>query len=297
MLTKARQESVARVTAASAGVVVVACIVLLVLDYVNLRRSAPLDDSRELALEEKVREDADVALELTAERERQTAISLARDSVNETIGIVLLIASAAFLIGAKWLLALGGRAALPVEKIVAAHTTAAKAAARRRSGSGAEAVSHPEIDLGFVDAVIKQEGGEPEAAIPILRAIQSHYGYLPDEAMNRLCERTAITLAQIAGTSSFYAQFRRSAPGKHLVRICRGTACHVTGIVQVAEEIRRYLDVAEDGDTDARRLFTLEDVACLGCCSLAPVMMIDGQTVGKLTPSGACEALHDAEPE
>jgi NADH:ubiquinone oxidoreductase subunit E len=297
MLTKARQESVARVVAAAAGAVVVACIALLVWDYVELRRSTPHDDSRELVLEEKVRAEADASLELTAERERQTAIALARDAVNETIGLVLLVAAAAFLIGAKWLLVLAGRSALPVEKIVALRTTPAKAAAVRRSTTSTEAVEPPEIDLGFVDAVVEKEGGGPEAAIPILRAIQSHYGYLPDEAMRRLCELTEITPAQIAGTSSFYAQFRRSAPGKHLVRICRGTACHVTGIVQVAEEIRRYLDVAPDGDTDPRRLFTLEDVACLGCCSLAPVMMIDEQTVGKLTPTAACEALHNVEPE
>ena len=140
-------------------------------------------------------------------------------------------------------------------------------------------------------------GGSREAAIPILRAIQSHYGYLPDEALQKVCELTDITPAQIAGTSSFYAQFRRSPVGKHIVKICHGTACHVAGVQQITEEIRRYLAVPPDSDTDPRRLFTLDNVACLGCCSLAPVLMIDEQTVGRLTPATACESLRTVEPE
>jgi NADH:ubiquinone oxidoreductase subunit E len=119
---------------------------------------------------------------------------------------------------------------------------------------------------------------------------------LPDEALNRVCELTEITPAQIAGTSSFYAQFRRSPAGKHIVKICHGTACHVTGATQVSEELRRHLEISPDADTDAERLFTLDNVACLGCCSLAPVIMIDEQTFGRLTPSSACQALHEVEP-
>src|SRR5436853_14851 len=81
-------------------------------------------------------------------------------------------------------------------------------------------------------------------------AIQAHYRYLPDAALRRLCEITDITAAQITGTSSFYGQFRRSPVGEHIVKVCHGTACHVSGARQVTEELRRYLTIAEGLDTD-----------------------------------------------
>ena len=133
----------------------------------------------------------------------------------------------------------------------------------------------------------------------MLQAIQQHYRYLPDEALRRLCEITEITPAEIAGTSSFYGQFRRSPVGKHIVRVCHGTACHVAGARQITEELRRHLRIPEGADTDANRMFTIEEVACLGCCSLAPVLMVDEQTAGRLTPSrasAACEDVEEKEP-
>ncbi len=149
----------------------------------------------------------------------------------------------------------------------------------------------PELDLSFVDQVVAQIGRGKEAAIPLLQAIQDHYRYLPDEALRRVCELTEITPAEIAGTSSFYGQFRRSPVGEHIVRVCHGTACHVSGARQITEELRRYLAIPDGEDTDGARLFTLDEVACLGCCSLAPVLMVDGHTAGKLTPATACDAL------
>ncbi len=143
----------------------------------------------------------------------------------------------------------------------------------------------------FVEDAIAQTGRTKEAAIPLLQAIQSHYRYLPDEALRRLCELTEITPAEIAGVSSFYARFRRSPVGEHVVRVCHGTACHVAGARQITEELRRYLAIPEGADTDPTRQFTLDEVACLGCCSLAPMLMVDGHPAGKLTPAAACEAL------
>jgi NADH:ubiquinone oxidoreductase subunit E len=125
----------------------------------------------------------------------------------------------------------------------------------------------------------------------LLQAIQSHYRYLPDEALRRLCELTDITPAEITGISSFYARFRRSPAGEHVVRVCHGTACHVAGARQITEELRRYLAIPEGADTDPARQFTLDEVACLGCCSLAPMLMVDGQPAGKLTPATASQAL------
>ena len=142
-----------------------------------------------------------------------------------------------------------------------------------------------------VDEIVVAHGRGPEAAIAILQAIQQHYRYLPGEALRRVCELTDITPAQVLGTSSFYSRFRRSPVGEHIVRVCHGTACHVSGARQITDELRRGLKIPDGADTDPSRTFTIEEVACLGCCSLAPVMMVDEQTVGKLTPSGACEAL------
>ena len=149
----------------------------------------------------------------------------------------------------------------------------------------------PPIDLAFVDELVAREGRGKESAIILLQAIQSHYRYLPDEALHRLCELTEITPAEVAGTSSFYGQFRRSPVGKHVVRVCHGTACHVAGARQITEELRRHLRIPEGADTDAERLFTVDEVACLGCCSLAPVLTVDGHTSGRLTPATACDAL------
>ena len=115
------------------------------------------------------------------------------------------------------------------------------------------------------------------------------------EALARVCERTEITPAQIAGTSSFYAQFRRSPVGRYVVRVCHGTACHVAGAEQITSELRRHLEIPPGEDTDPRRRFTLDPVACLGCCSLAPVMMIEDETVGRLSPARARQALDAAE--
>ena len=147
------------------------------------------------------------------------------------------------------------------------------------------------VDLSFVDGLVDRFGRDKESAIPILQAIQSHFRYLPDEALRHVCEKTDITPAQIAGTSSFYSQFRRSPVGQHVVRVCHGTACHVAGAEQITEELRRHLEIPPDTDTDSQRLFTLDKVACLGCCSLAPVMMIEEDTAGRLTPATARQAL------
>jgi NADH:ubiquinone oxidoreductase subunit E len=165
----------------------------------------------------------------------------------------------------------------------------------RPKEDGAPKAASPPIDLTFVDELVRREGRSPEAAIPILQAIQEHYRYLPDEAMRRVCELTEITPAQIAGTSSFYTRFRRSPVGKHIVRVCHGTACHVAGAGQINEELRRALNIPEGADTDDAREFTVEEVACLGCCSLAPVVMVDERTSGKLTRATARGVLTAAQ--
>ncbi len=100
-----------------------------------------------------------------------------------------------------------------------------------------------------------------------------------------------MTPAQVEGVASFYSQFRRLPVGRHLVSVCHGTACHVAGAEGITDALHRHLRLAGDADTDASRTFTVQKVACLGCCSLAPVMRIDGRTYGHLTPESAPRML------
>jgi NADH-quinone oxidoreductase subunit F len=151
----------------------------------------------------------------------------------------------------------------------------------------------PECDLAGVDAILAETGRSPDALIPILRAIQDQYNYLPPEALRHVADHSDITPAAIAGVSTFYAQFRHRPAGRHCVRVCVGTACHVKGADSVTDAIKRHLDIAEDDDTDPEGQFTVEEVACLGCCMLAPVARIDDMTYGDLEPQKAPQVLHD----
>ena len=139
------------------------------------------------------------------------------------------------------------------------------------------------VDLKFVDESVERLGRAPDAVIPILQAVQDHYGYLPEEALRRLRDTTDITAAAITGVASFYDMFRHKPVGRHLVRVCHGTACHVTGAQLVEDALRRHLHIRPDEDTDENAQFTVERVACLGCCTLAPVVRIGEQTSGHLT--------------
>ena len=155
----------------------------------------------------------------------------------------------------------------------------------------------PSLDLAFVDEAIARLGRTGAATIPILQAIQNHYRYLPAEALERVCELTEITPAQVAGVSSFYTRFRTTPVGRHLVSICHGTACHVAGARAVTDEVRRQLGISPDSDTDPAGNYTIEEVACMGCCTLAPVAKIDTVTYGHLAPDTVTNMLHAAQEE
>ncbi|MEK7405756.1 MAG: NAD(P)H-dependent oxidoreductase subunit E [Acidobacteriota bacterium] len=252
------------------------------------RIQAPKDEKIVADLQKKVRQDSSFAPKLEAEHKRITAALQQRKKGDDILAIVLIAAAALFIASAKWLVALPGRRPLPMDRLV--QLKAAPKAGRALTWP-AVPNGEQEPPAAFVERIVQREGRSKEAAIPILQAIQAHYRYLPDEALKRVCELTEITAAQIAGTSSFYSRFRRSPLGKHVVRVCHGTACHVAGARHLTDELRRRLEIPGGADTDPRRMFTLDEVACLGCCSLAPVIMVDDQTVGRLTPAGACEAL------
>ncbi len=119
--------------------------------------------------------------------------------------------------------------------------------------------------------------------IGMLQEVQERFGYLPREALAELSRRTRIPLSRIYGVVTFYAQFYTEPRGRHTIRCCRGTACHVKGAGRVLDAVREELGI-EEGESTSDLMFYLETVACLGTCFLAPVMMIDDQYYGLLTP-------------
>jgi NADH-quinone oxidoreductase subunit F len=148
-----------------------------------------------------------------------------------------------------------------------------------------------QLDKYFLDQIIREKGAQAEAVIPILQAIQAEYRYLPAEALEYVCSKTSVTNSSITGVSTFYSQFRHRPAGEHQICVCHGTACHVKGAPQITNRLRRHLKIADGDDTDSDGLFTIEKVACLGCCTLAPVLQIDGVTYGRLTAAGSPEVL------
>ena len=149
------------------------------------------------------------------------------------------------------------------------------------------------IDLTKVDDIIAATGATADKVLPILQAMQQTYGYLPRAALERVCEKTVITPAGIAGFSTFYDQFRFAPAGKHIIRVCKGTACHVKGGQTIYEAFLRRLNIPEGGDTDTDGLFTIERVACLGCCTLAPAVQIGDMIYGHLTADSVGDIIRD----
>lgn len=150
-----------------------------------------------------------------------------------------------------------------------------------------------EYKITDIDHIVKETGSGQESVIPILQAIQERYNYLPEEALKRVCETTDITPAMIVGVASFYSQFRFKPAGRHMIKVCVGTACHVKGAVQVYDAIKRELNLADDQDTDEKGEFTVEKVNCLGCCTLAPVVQIDEVTYGHVGTGQVRDILTD----
>ena len=143
------------------------------------------------------------------------------------------------------------------------------------------------------DIIVESLGKEKKDLIPILQAIQKKYNYLPEEVLRRVCEVSEITPAMIVSVASFYSQFRFKPAGKHMIKICVGTACHVKGAEQVYDSMKRELKLDKDQDTTSSEDYTIEKVNCLGCCTLAPVVQIDNVTYGHVTTSNTAEVLRD----
>jgi NADH:ubiquinone oxidoreductase subunit E len=146
------------------------------------------------------------------------------------------------------------------------------------------------LDLATVATVVDRIGRSPSDLIPVLQRLQGHYGYLPEAVVAELSRVTGISSSRIYGVITFYAQFSTTPAGRHKVCVCQGTACHVRGAHAVRRAVESELGI-KAGDTSDDLAYSLETVACLGACSLAPVMTIDSRYFGRLTGSKVAAAL------
>lgn len=137
---------------------------------------------------------------------------------------------------------------------------------------------------------------ERRALIPLLQSIQEEFGYIPEEGMSRIADYLGLSLNQVYGVASFYAQFRFTRPGKYVVKVCLGTACHVRGGEHILEAVERELGIKR-GETTQDYKFSLERVACFGCCALAPVMVTGKSVHGKMTRFRVREVIKRVEQE
>ncbi len=303
---------------AAAGVAMVAALCLLAF-YVHAQMVTWDERARVDAWKLLAKTDAEIQKVLQPELTRQHNELVVRRTVYRYGGLTLLIATGIFLAWFRWLQPEGDqwervpkrivralrreqrgtpdeeipahpRGHSPIEPAMVATRPAARPAHRG-------AVQLP-VDLGPVDEILEAEGRSAASVIPVLQAIQSRYRYLPHAALERVCEHSEITPAQIAGVASFYGQFRLRPTGEHVIRVCEGTACHVSGAVEVRTELRRQLGLQDGEDTDPNGQVTIERVACVGSCSLAPVVTIDERIYGQLSALSAASLLHgflDAE--
>lgn len=140
-----------------------------------------------------------------------------------------------------------------------------------------------EADLTLLEGALQGLPRQESSVIPALQRAQDAYGYLPNSVLAKIAEELGVPWARVYGVATFYAQFRFQPRGRHMIRVCRGTACHVARATRIIDTVKDTLAI-EDGETTDDLLFTLQTVACLGTCSLAPVMLIDDTYHGRLTP-------------
>jgi NADH-quinone oxidoreductase subunit E len=152
---------------------------------------------------------------------------------------------------------------------------------------------NPEV-LERLDHLIDETGLQETALIGALQDIQKELNYLPEEALRLVSEKIGVPLSQVYSIATFYKAFSLEPRGRHLISVCVGTACHVRGSVQILEKLERDLGIPTGGTTEDQR-FSLEGVRCLGCCGLAPVIMIDGNFHGKLTQKDLDKVLEQYE--
>ncbi len=147
----------------------------------------------------------------------------------------------------------------------------------------------------FADAaqILKEFGKDAAKLIPILQKVQDAYGFLPEDIMRYIANELEISPARVFGVATFFAHFATTPKGKHIVRVCNGTACHVKGSAAVINMVREVLKLKPGQDTTEDGLFTLECVSCLGACGLAPVMVMDETVHGQITAQKASQIIDE----
>lgn len=147
-----------------------------------------------------------------------------------------------------------------------------------------------------IRAILERHSDNHGGLIAALQEIQSLHGYLPEESLRCVARESGRSLVDVYGVATFYKAFSLTPRGKHLIRVCTGTACHVRGAARVVEEFERQLQVRA-GETDRAGEFTLETVSCLGACALGPVVVVDGRYFANVAPGGVARILEEARRE
>ncbi len=148
------------------------------------------------------------------------------------------------------------------------------------------------LDVSRIEKALEKYKNARGSLIPILQVVQAEYGYLPEPVIDLIAERLNASTNEIVGVATFYSQFHLKPRGKHIIKVCCGTACHVKGAKKVLEKLSNTLEVST-GMTTKDNEFTLEEVACLGACSLAPVMLVDEDIHGKLAPDTVATVIKE----
>jgi NADH-quinone oxidoreductase subunit E len=151
----------------------------------------------------------------------------------------------------------------------------------------------PAKQFQAVCGILEKNGYDKSRLIPILQQVQEVYRYLPEPVMSFVANSLKIPLSRVFGVATFYSHFALKPKGKYVVRVCDGTACHVKGSMLLVDSLRSHLKLSGTEMTTPDRLFTIETVSCLGACGLAPVMVVNEEVYGQLTPQKACEILND----
>ena len=150
------------------------------------------------------------------------------------------------------------------------------------------------IDVGLLEPILLEYRDQKGAVIPILQRAQDIYGYLPEEAMIEIAKKSNISISQLYGIATFYAQFNLEPRGRHIISICDGTACHVRGAPKLVTAVEEKLNLVAGG-SDPDYNYTLEIVYCLGSCGLAPIALVNGQVYGNTTPDSLVEKVIDLD--
>lgn len=147
------------------------------------------------------------------------------------------------------------------------------------------------FNLSAIDAILGKHGTGEESLIAVLKDIQNQYGYLPQEALRHVSEKLAVPLSKIFCIATFYSSFSLEPQGKNVISVCQGTACHMKKGDEVVSSLTRALKLGSDRKTSPDGAFTVEKVRCMGCCSIAPAVQVNGEHYGQVTQNSVANIL------